>query len=454
MRRLRHKVSAVAVVASAAMLLAACGGGSSSSDSSSGSGSGGSLDIYIGAQPNFPDQFAAWSKDITDKFKAKTGADLTIETYASAADETTKIQSSVVAGSGPDIYNLGTTFTPVAYATQGFLTLSDDDWAKIGGRARFLPQTLGMSGPDQTNQIGIPAAMRPFGLAYNTDMFTAAGITAPPTTWDDFVADATKLTNSATGVYGTTLDYSDGFDPWKFIWAMTEQQGGYFVSPDLKTSGLGADQTLNATTGYFDLLTKYHLADPASVGWKAGDATAAFAAGKAAMQPMVTAQAIPTLDKSPLKGHYAFASLPTVALGMTERPAGAEPAASIVSGDNLAIASYTKNKDLALQFIDLFTSTDMQLANYQAFGNLPTNADAMNQLSAQNALLAPFLEIESNSTPTAFTGAWADVQNGVTNVVTQSQPSLANGSYDTGAVKTLLDTANATAQSALDRANK
>src|SRR5664279_3849982 len=92
--------------------------------------------------------------------------------------------------------------------------------------------------------------------------------------------------------------------------------------PDLKTAGLNSDQTLSATTGYFDLLTEYHLADPASVGWKSGDAIAAFSQGKAAMYPMVTAQAIPTLDKSPLKGHYAFTSLPTVALGMTERPAG------------------------------------------------------------------------------------------------------------------------------------
>ena len=255
-------------------------------------------------------------------------------------------------------------------------------------------------------------------------------------------------------MYGATLDYADGFDPWKYIWAMSEQQGGYFVSPDLKTAGLNSEQTVNATTGYFDLLTKYHLADPASVGWKAGDATAAFAAGKAAMLPMQTAQAIPTLDKSPLKGHYAFAQLPTVALGMTERPAGAEAAASIVSGDNIAIASYSDKKDLALQFIDLLTSTDQQLANYEAFGNLPTNQDAMNQLAAKTPLLAPFLDIESNSTPTAFTGAWGDVQNGVQNVVTQSLPSLASGSYDPGAVKSLLDAANTTAQSALDRANK
>jgi multiple sugar transport system substrate-binding protein len=442
-----RKASAIIAATSAATLLAACGGGGSSSGT-------GPLTIFIGAQPNFPTQFAAWSKDLTDKFKAKTGADLVIETYASSSDETTKIQSSIVSGTGPDIYNLGTTFTPVAYGTGGFLELSDDDWKKIGGRERFIPETLGMSGPDQTKQIGIPAAMRPFALAYNTDMFKAAGIAAAPKTWDEFVADAKKLTNSGAGVYGTTLDYSDPFDPWKFIWAMTEQQGGSFVSDDLKTAQLNSTEVQNATAGYFDLLVKDKLADPASVGWKAGDAIAAFGSGKAAMMPMATAQSIPILDKSGVAGKYAFEALPTVAPGQTQRPANGKPAASIVSGDNIAIASYTKEKDLALSFVDLFTSTDQQLANYKAFGNLPTNQDAMKQLSAQSALLAPFLDIENNSTPTAFTGGWSDVQNGVQNVIVQSQPGLAEGTYDTVAVKGLLDKANAAAQSALTRAQK
>jgi multiple sugar transport system substrate-binding protein len=444
MRWLR-KASAVIVATSAATLLAACGGGSSS-------GGSGPLTIFIASQPNFPAQFGTWSKDLTDKFKAKTGADLVIETYASSSDETTKIQSSIVSGTGPDIYNLGTTFTPVAYGTGGFLELGDDDWKKIGGRERFIPESLGMSGPDQTKQIGIPAAMRPFSLAYNTDMFKAAGIAAPPKTWDEFIADANKL--KSAGVYGTTLDYSDGFDPWKFIWAMAEQQGGSFVSDDLKTAQLNSTEVQNATTAYFDLLVKDKLADPASVGWKSGDAIAAFGSGKAAMMPMATAQSIPTLDKSSVKGKYAFAPLPTVAPGQSQRPANGKPAASIISGDNIAIASYTKEKDLALAFVDLFTSTDQQLANYKAFGNLPTNQDAMKQLSSQSTLLAPFLEIESQSTPTAFTGGWADVQNGVQNIVVQSQPALAAGSYDTAAVKGLLDKANTTAQSALTRAQK
>ncbi len=125
-----------------------------------------------------------------------------------------------------------------------------------------------------------------------------------------------------------------------------------------------------------------------------------------------------------------------------------------MSGDNIAIASYTKNKDLALAFVDLLTSTDQQLTNYKAFGNLPTNAEAMKQLSAQDKQLAPFLDIESKSTPTAFTGAWAEIQTGVQNVVVQSQPGLAAGRYDPAAVRDLLGKANATAQSALSRASR
>lgn len=440
-----RRSAAVALAAAVAMVATACGGSS---------GGGGTLTVLVQAQPNFPTQFAAWSKDLTAAFKAKTGADLVIQTFASSGEETTKIQSSIVSGTGPDVYSLGTTFTPVAYGTGGFVQLSEDDWRTIGGRDRFVPESLGMSGPDPAHQIGIPAAMRPFSLLYNTEMFAAAGLARTPTTWDEFVADAKRLTDAGKGVYGTALTYADGFDPWKFVWAMTEQQGGSFVSADLKTAQLNTPPVLKATESYFDLLVADHIANPASVGWKAGDATAAFASGKAAMLPMANAQSIPTLESSPIKGKYAFAPLPTVAPGETQRPPNGKPAASIVSGDNLAIASYTPNKDLALQFVNLFTTPEQQQANFRAFGNLPANQAAMKQLGAQNALLAPFLTIEGESTPTAFTGAWADIQNGVQNTVVQSLPALAGGHYDPATVAQLLDKANAAAQSALTRAQK
>jgi multiple sugar transport system substrate-binding protein len=449
MQHVRQVATATAAVAALALSLTACSGGSSSGTSG---GGGKKLNVYISAQPNYPTQFAAWKKDVTAKFKAATGADLTIETYSSAADETTKIQSSIVAGSGPDVYQLGTTFTPVAYGTKGFVKLSADDWTKAGGKDQLVPESLGMSGPDANTQIGIPVAMRPFGMAYNTEMFKAAGITTPPTTWDDLVADAKKLTNGST--YGLAIGYADGFDPWKFIWSLTEQAGGSFVSKDLKTAQLSSSTVNTAVAQYFGMLTKDKVVDPKAAGWKDADALAAFATGKAAIFPMATGTSLPTFDTSAVKGKYAYAPLPSVPFGMSARPADAESAQTIVSGDNVAIASYSKNKDLALAYVKVITSADMQLEQFKYFGNLPTNSVALAQVFKENPVLAPFVEAEKGSTPTAFTGAWADFQNGVTNVVVQSQPDLAKGTFDAGKIKSLLDQANSKAQSSLDRANK
>ena len=44
---------------------------------------------------------------------------------------------------------------------------------------------------------------------YNQDMFAAAGITSPPSTWDEFFSDAAKLSNPSkgvTGIEGPSLD--------------------------------------------------------------------------------------------------------------------------------------------------------------------------------------------------------------------------------------------------------
>ena len=72
-----------------------------------------------------------------------------------------------------------------------------------------------------------------------------------------------------------------------------------------------------------------------------------------------------------MKGKYAFAPLPSIPMGMTARPAGAPAAQSIVSGDNVAIASYSKNKDLALAYVNIITNNDMQAEQFADFGNLP-----------------------------------------------------------------------------------
>src|SRR3954464_5111183 len=133
---------AMAVTGATALVaaLTACGG----DDGGSGGGAGKTLNVLIGANTQYPEQFAAWQKSISDKFKAQTGATVKFETFASANDELTKIQTSVVSGTGPDVYAVGTTFTPTAYSTGAFVKMGDDEWKKIGGKDKFNPATLGI----------------------------------------------------------------------------------------------------------------------------------------------------------------------------------------------------------------------------------------------------------------------------------------------------------------------
>ncbi|MEV0720735.1 ABC transporter substrate-binding protein, partial [Asanoa sp. NPDC050611] len=163
----RRKFVALTAALTLGAALTACG---NDDGGDAGDNTGVTLTMLMGVNNIYPEQQRQWFAEVSDKFKAETGATVRFETFASANDELTKIQTSVVAGQGPDVYALGTTFTPTAYATGAFVELKDDDWAKVGGRERFLPATLGISGPDKDHEVGIPFASRPFVMAYNKDM--------------------------------------------------------------------------------------------------------------------------------------------------------------------------------------------------------------------------------------------------------------------------------------------
>ena len=438
MRALTALGGATALIAA----LAACGGGDDS-----GGGGGKTLNVLIGANTQYPAEFQAWQKSISDKFKAQTGSSVKFETFASANEETTKIQTSVVSGTGPDVYAVGTTLTPTAYSTGAFVKLGDDEWNKIGGRDKFVPATLGISGPDDKNQVGVPWVSRPFVMAYNTDLLKAAGIAKPATTWDELASQSKKMTKS--GQYGLAVAYKDNFDPWKFIWGMSIQAGNPLV--DGKTAKLTDPTVKKAYQTFFGWLTTDKVVDPAAIGWSNSQAVAEFAKGKTGYVALTSATGAKALDEGATKGKWAFALLPTVPPGATSRPADGVEAASILSGDNVLVADYSKNKDLAFQFVKLITDQDAELEYYKAVGNLPTNAAALKTLES-DPKLGPVAEAAGKSVATPFTGAWADIQLALTNVVVQSIPDLSKGSLSDAQLDSRLADAQKAAQSSLDRA--
>ena len=445
----RRFATLTAGVAITALMVTACGGsGASNSPNASMNGAGQTLTVLMGVDGKYGAQQQQWFKDVSAAFEKQTGATVTFQTFTSGNEELTKIQTSVVANLGPDIYVMGTTFTPTAYSTGAFVSLTADNWTRLGGKDKFVPATLGISGPSQDDQVGIPFNSGPFAMAYNTDLLAKAGIDKPATTWDGLAAQAKQLTGN--GVYGMAIAYKDNYDPWKFIWAMSRQAGNPIISG--KLAKVDDPTTLKAYQTYFGWLATDHVVDPASVGWNDGQALAAFASGKAAFFPMSTTSNMPTLSTSAVKDVYKFALMPVVPPGSTTLPAGGVGATSILAGNNIVVAKYSKNQDLAFALVKYLTDDANQQFMYKTFGVLPVNQTTIKAVVASTPALAPILDAAAGSVATPFSGAWADTQLALMNVVVQTIPDLANGSVDNSKLQSLLTAAQKKAQSSLDKA--
>ncbi|WP_144755643.1 ABC transporter substrate-binding protein [Curtobacterium pusillum] len=440
--RTRTLIGAVAVVALTALSLQGCAVVNGSGDDPN------TLRVMMGADTTYPKERKQWQQDVAAEFQRTTGAKVQWETYSSAQEELTAIQTSVISGQGPDVYAIGSTFTPTAYATGAFVEMDSKDWKAVGGKDQFDPASFGISGPSSSKQIGIPFASRPFVMAVNKDLLADAGIDSMPTTWDELTADAKATTTGDR--HGMAIAYADGFDPWKFVWGMAQNAGNTIVSKDGKAE-IDTKAVQNAYRTYFDWVTKDGVVDKAAIGWNNAQALAQFTEGKAAFFPMTTTTAINSFKNTPVDGKYEFALLPTVPPGADERPADGIEAASILSGDNWVVADYGKKQDLSFDFIKQLSTPKAQLEYYKLFGNLPTNTDAAAQLAAANPQLKPIIDAGKLSKPTAFTGAWSDIQLSLVDVVVQSIPSLKSGEVTDDQLRKRLQDAQKDAQSTLDR---
>ena len=96
--------------------------------------------MLLGYNTTYPAQQKQWMQQIASEFQKATGSTIAWDTFSSSNEEQTKLQTSVVSGTGPDVFSFGTTFVPTAQATKGFTTLTDQDWQAVGGKGRFFKQ--------------------------------------------------------------------------------------------------------------------------------------------------------------------------------------------------------------------------------------------------------------------------------------------------------------------------
>jgi multiple sugar transport system substrate-binding protein len=444
-RRFLEVAGAGTLAAGLPGILAACGNSSTQqSTTTQTKAQPGTLSIFIGKDTGHPQQQSQLMDMIQQKFQAANpGSSFTWDTYASAAEEQTKLETSAAAHAGPDIFEFGSTVVPTGYASGAFEVITNSMWSELGGKSAFFQPQLTMSGPSPDKLIGVPWSGNPFAFVYNKELFDAAGIKEPPKTWDDFISIGKEITNGKD-VWGTGMAPADGFDPWHKIWLFVTQMGGTLMDSTGKKGLLDSDVSVEACSFWLDWMAKYKIASQQNATFTGANESKAMAGGKVGMQVMTGPGGIPTYDQGAIAGHYAFADGPTVPIGMKSLPKGGKPAQGFVSGQYLTIFKYSKNPDLALQLIKVMTSPDIQYQLFKLRAQQPVVLETFTKYP--DAKLAPWdalydTELKSYSTP--FFGSWAQLEVVLGKAINQMAQQIGvTGSYSKDALKAALTTAN------------
>src|SRR5262249_50677360 len=134
-------------------------------------------------------------------------------------------------------------------------------------------------------QYAIPFDLGMVGIWYNKDLFAQAGIAAPPTTWDDLLADVDKL--KAAGITPISVGGSPATWTEMFWWAyLAVRECGQDVMTTATTTGDWTNPCfVSAGTKLKALIDKQPFQDGflAAVWDGAGGSAATMAVQKAAM---------------------------------------------------------------------------------------------------------------------------------------------------------------------------
>jgi multiple sugar transport system substrate-binding protein len=101
-----------------------------------------------------------------------------------------KVLTAVKAGNGPDVALVEYQYIPTLVSNGALVDLT-----KYGAndvKSQFA-DTAWSQATQGSAVYGYPQDTGPMALFYNADTFAKAGITTPPTTWDEYAADAVKI---------------------------------------------------------------------------------------------------------------------------------------------------------------------------------------------------------------------------------------------------------------------
>ena len=349
-----------AVTMSLALAATACGGGSST-----GGGSNDSPKTLTYWASNQGASIAIDKKVLQpelDKFKKQTGITVKLEVVP-WSDLLNRILTATTSGQGPDVLNIGNTWSASLQATGAFLPWSTANFAKIGGKDRFVDSALGSTGATGKDPAAVPLYSMAYALYYNKQIFADAGISQPPATWTELVADGKKIQAKGKQVLGAEgANVSENIHH-AFVFA--KQHGADFFTADGKADFTN-DGVVAAVKQYVDLMATDKVIPVGNAEYAQNQSVSDFAKGKTAMLMWQSASAN-LKSQGMSESSYGIAPIPV----QSGTPGTGAQTNSMVAGINLAVFKNTNNLDGSTKFVKFMTSDAEQKILNTAYSSIP-----------------------------------------------------------------------------------
>lgn len=401
--------SAVAAALATSLVLAGCGDSGSSGGSDDTSGKQITFWIMKGTNPDA----SSYYKKAKKAFKKETGATVKIQ-EVDWENAHKKFVTSFAGDTGPDVAEIGTTWTP-EFAAAGGLADVTDKVKKSGEYDDLLPALKDSATyKDKMYGVGWYAGVR--SVIYRKDVYKELGLKIPKN-WKELQDNVDTIAKKKPKMHAMPIPGSSEYAADSFIWAtggkLAKKKDGKWVSM------VNSKKAQEGLTYYSDLALKHNSSTSGASTWREDDLLDSFAKGKAAMaiEGNWTPKTV-TEKNSKLKGKLGAFALPGKDGGM---------APVFPGGSNISVMKQSQHKDLAWKFTKLLTTGKLAQTWAKDTGYFPSSQKLLKPyVKSDDDLVAPFAKQMSKAgrnVPNA--PQWGDVEGD--KVLTQMMQDILEG---------------------------
>ncbi|MEU6404934.1 extracellular solute-binding protein [Streptomyces sp. NPDC046985] len=301
---------------------------------------------------------------------------------------------SGASGGGPDVIEVGNTQV-AQYVDDGRLTNLTLESMRDWGMQDWLPG-LAEPGEDDSAQFGVPWYAANRVVIYRKDLFQKAGVTAPPRTRDQWLADTKRLNSGA--VQGIYLAGQDWYTLAGFVW----DEGGELAtqSANVWTGALDSPAALRGMDFYRRLQA---LGDgPVGADEEHPPQAGVFAQSQVAQIVAVPGLAQAIVRKNPaLKGRLGFFPVP----GRT----AARPGTVFTGGSDLVVPRNTGDRDGAVAVVAALTGAKWDTELARTMNYVPNKTTLAPAVAAEQGVAA-MAAGAAHGRATPSTPQWAAVE--------------------------------------------